>query len=353
MQDKTRNLEHKEKKEKNLRDSLRNVKAEADKRDEIGGEKAAAIKLVPIINARDTSVSNGVEDQNALKVSINDTEHIMKRGNHGQQSSRSEDTTEAQDQTTLPTTASHPSMTPQERIWWAMSFEELYQLVKKKGDGRTGNEGRKSGRVQIIRQLCRREGITPWVAPFITPVSETAPVINTPITLPNGAVPHPEAILRTSDPALQVLIDKAEKDYLTWRAADLLELAMQRSYQLLKDSHGKLPSKSKSSMAKWLAAWDVLKSPREKKWWLGDGVDLVNRAKAMGYQGAASTKKYDVIVWLRTTSADIDIELPEIAEPTPNTVPRKHARVESAIPVSNRPAKGSKRSNGWDILKHP
>jgi len=242
-----------------------------------------------------------------------------------EQNSQNEDTTESRDQQSIPTATSHRYMTPRERAWWAMSFEELCQHAKNKGFGKTGNEGRKSGRVRIIKQLCRREGIIPYVAPSITPGVEASPVIGTPDVRSNGAISHPEAILRTSDPALQTQIDIAEKKYLTWRASDMLELAMQRSYQLLKDSHGKLPSKSKSAMAKWLAAWDVLKSPREKKWWVGDGIDLVNKAKAMGYEGSASTKKYDVIVWLRTTTADIDIELPEVAEPTPNFVSRKHS----------------------------
>lgn len=120
---------------------------------------------------------------------------------------------------------------------------------------------------------------------------------------------------------------------------------MQRSYQLFKDSNGKLPSKSISAMANWLAAWDVLKSPREKKWWLGDGIDLVNRAKAMGYQGPS--RKYEVIVWLRTTSEDSEVK--EIAEPTPN---KKKRRTEDATPpVSKRHAKGSRRPDGWDLLK--
>jgi hypothetical protein len=69
------------------------------------------------------------------------------------------------------------------------------------------------------------------------------------IARPTGAISHPEAILRTSDPELQRLIDEAEKKYKQWQAADLLELSMQRSYQLLKDSKGKLPSKSISAMA--------------------------------------------------------------------------------------------------------
>ena len=131
--------------------------------------------------------------------------------------------------------------------------------------------------------------------------------------------------------------------YKQWPAADLLALAMQRSYQLLKDSKGKLPSKSIKAMANWLAAWDVLKSPREKKWWLGDGIDLVNKAKAMGYQG--SSKKYDVIVWLRTTPEDAEVT--EVAEPTPN---KKHKAEEAPESISNRPAKGSKRPHGWNLL---
>ena len=178
--------------------------------------------------------------------------------------------------------------------------------------------------------------------PSITPAVEATPII----PRSNGAISHPEAILRTSDPALQRLIDEAEKKYKQWPAADLLALAMQRSYQLLKDSNGKLPSKSISAMANWLAAWDVLKSPREKKWWLGDGIDLVNKAKAMGYQG--SSKKYDVIVWLRSTPEDADAEVAEIAEPTPN---KKRMAEEAAHHVSKRPAKGSKRPHGWDLLK--
>jgi hypothetical protein len=66
-------------------------------------------------------------------------------------------------------------------------------------------------------------------------------------------------------------------------------------------------------MANWLAAWDVLKSPREK-WWLSDGIDLVNRAKAMGYQGPS--RKYEVIVWLRSTAEESEVGVTEVAEPT-------------------------------------
>ena len=79
----------------------------------------------------------------------------------------------------------------------------------------------------------------------------------------------------------------------------------------------------------------VLKSPREKRWWLSDGIDLVNRAKAMGYQGPA--RKYDVIVWLRSTPEDAEIEVAEVAVPTPNK------KREAKQAVSKRHAKGSKR----------
>ena len=266
-------------------------------------------------------------------------------------SGENEVTAQSQNQQHISTAISHSSMTKQERAWWAMSFEELYQHARSKGCGKTGNVGRKSGRVRIIKKLCKREGIIPYVAPSIAPAVEASPLIGHPPVRPSGAISHPEALLRTSDPILQLQIDVAEKRYLTWKTADLLELAMQRSYQLLKDNHGKLPSKSKSAMANWLAAWDILKSPREKEWWLGDGIDLINKAKAMGYEGAASTKKYDVIVWLRAITADTDIGLPEVAEPTPNSRPGKHNGNESAKLVSKRLAKGSKRPNGWDIRK--
>lgn len=240
-------------------------------------------------------------------------------------------------------------MTPQEKSWWAMSFEELYEHAKSKGHGKRGKESRKDGRVRIIKWLCTKEGITPYIAPSIAP---GMPATASPIAHPTGVTSHPEAILRTSDPDLQRLIDVAEKQYRQWSAADLKTLAMQRSYQLLKDSNGKLPSKSISAMANWLAAWDVLKSPREKKWWLGDGIDLANRAKAMGYQGPPNPKKYDVIVWLRSTLEDAELEVvEEVKEPTPNvnSNPAKRKAGEAAQRVSKRPAKGSKRRNGWSL----
>ena len=96
-----------------------------------------------------------------------------------------------------------------------------------------------------------------------------------------------------------------------------------------------LPSLSPRCL-KWLAAWDILKSPREKKWWLGDGIDLVNKAKAMGYQGPS--KKYEVIVWLRSTPEDAEIEIAEVAEPTPNK------KDETELKISKRYAKGSRRA---------
>jgi len=142
-------------------------------------------------------------------------------------------------------------MTPQEMKWWAMNFKELYEHARSKNFGKTRKEGRKSGRSRIIKWLCEKEGITPYVAP----VFEFTPIIARPYLLPTGAISHPEAILRTSDPALQQRIDKLEEKYRQWPAADLLKLSMKRSYQLLKDSNGKLPSKSIKSMSNWLASW--------------------------------------------------------------------------------------------------
>lgn len=246
-------------------------------------------------------------------------------------------------------TTATPSMSPQEAKWWAMSFEELYQHAKSKEYGKRGKESRKSGRVQIIKWLCKKEGIQPYKAPTVTPTN-TTPIIDSPAIRNTGAVSHPEAILRTSNPVLQRQIDEEEEKYKEWSAAGMRELAMQRSYQLLKDSHGNLPSKSKKAMANWLASWDVLKGEREKKWWLGDGIDLVNKAKAMGYQGA-STKKYDVILWLRTTSEEAEIEATKVAEPTPNKKVGKRKQEDAPEPASKRPAKGSKRLHGWAMEK--
>ncbi len=247
------------------------------------------------------------------------------------------------------------SMSQQEIAWWAMSFEELYQCARNKRYQVAGLPRRKNGRARIIKWLCETEGITPYIAASLLASVEPSPVISSANLRPTGAISHPEAILRTRDPGLQKQIDEAEKAYKTWPAADLLTLSMQRSYQLLKDSNGKLPSKSISAMANWLAAWDVLKSDREKKWWLGDGIDLVNKAKAIGYEGPS--RKYDVIVWLRTTPEEVDAEIKEIAEPTPNEKPVDPLKRrlsgeggeggELSKLKSKRPAKGSRRPNGW------
>jgi hypothetical protein len=294
-------------------------------------------------------------DHNVDDTLINNTEPGV-RENTLEQDGQHEDPMVDQDHQSVQTATIHPSMTPQEKELWAMNFEELYQHAKSKNFGKRGKEGRKAGRVRIIRWLCEKEDITPYVTPSITPIIEATPIIACATLRPTGAISHPEAILRTSYPALQRLIDEREKMYREWSAADLLTLAMKRSYQLLKDSKGKLPSKSISAMSNWLAAWDVLKSPREKKWWLGDGIDLVNRAKAMGYQGPSS-KKYDVIVWLRSTPEGSEVEVAEVTEPTPNLNPPRRKVGEGAQPVSKRPAKGSKRPHGWesqwDVLKRP
>jgi hypothetical protein len=289
----------------------------------------------------------GQQNDEVDETSTNDILHDTGE-NTSEQDGQHEDAMVDQDQS-VQTATTHPSMTPQEKAWWAMSFEELYQHARSKNFGKIGKEGRKSGRIRIIKWLCEKEGITPYVATS-TPAIEATPIIARPILRPTGAISHPEAILRTSDPALQRLIDEAENKYKQWPANDLLALAMQRSYQLLKDSKGKLPSKSISAIANWLAAWDVLKSPREKKWWLGDGIDLVNRAKAMGYQGPS--RKYEVIVWLRSTPEDSEVEVTKIAEPTPNRNPMKRKAGEAAQDVSKRPAKGSTRPHGWHALKY-
>ncbi|CZR60407.1 uncharacterized protein PAC_10303 [Phialocephala subalpina] len=302
-----------------------------------------------------TSGIDGAEEEPNLDLddqvdtSPNDIEDGIRRTTSAQ-GGQQEDSMAHQDQHgTQPAATTHSSMTPQEKLWWSMTFEELYQHAQSKNFGKGGKEGRKAGRIRIIKWLCQKERIRPYIAP-ITPVVEATTTIARPILRPTGAISHPEAILRTSDPDLQELIKEAEAKYKKWPAADLLALALQRSYQLLKDSNGKLPSKSIAAMAIWLASWDILKSEREKKWWLGDGIDLVNKAKAMGYQGPS--RKYEVIVWLRSTPEASEVEVTEIAEPTPN----KRAAAEAGLPHSNRRAKGSKRphetaSEGWASLK--
>ena len=154
-----------------------------------------------------------------------------------------------------PTSTAPSSMSAQEKKLWAMNFEELYKYAASKNFGKTGKESRKSGRIKIIKWLCDKQGIIQYVAPTITPV-ESTPVIARPSVTPSGAISHPEAILRTSNPALQRLIDEKEQKYKKIPHAQLTELAMKRSYQLFKDSKGKLPSKYIAAMSQWLAAWE-------------------------------------------------------------------------------------------------
>jgi hypothetical protein len=66
----------------------------------------------------------------------------------------------------------------------------------------------------------------------------------------------------------------------------------------------------------------------------------------MGYEG--SPKKYDVILWLRTTPEQSEVEVTDqVAQPTPNKRPKKRKAKNEPEDVSKRPAKGSKRPHGW------
>lgn len=47
----------------------------------------------------------------------------------------------------------------------------------------------------------------PYVTLSIAPVAETRPIIARPSLRPTRVISHPEAILRTPEPALQRLID--------------------------------------------------------------------------------------------------------------------------------------------------
>lgn len=75
-------------------------------------------------------------------------------------------------------------------------------------NGLGSRETRNTGRVRIIHWLCRNQGITPYVAPIVPSIAADYSVIGVRVVRPSGAVSHPEAILRTSDPTLQLLIDE-------------------------------------------------------------------------------------------------------------------------------------------------
>ena len=215
------------------------------------------------------------------------------------------------------TSAPQPRMSAKEKRWWAMDDGALYEEARSSGFRKKDADTKRSGRIVIIRWLCKINCINPYVAPIVPSISATSLVAG-PFLRKDGAESHPEAILRTSDPALQRKIDKKAKVYRESSRYALLEIAKQRSYTLLKDSKGKMAGTSKKALAIWLAAWDVLKSPREKKWWLGDGLDVINVAKAMGYQGptlesaSRASRKYDAIVWLRTRSEDAEVEIERV-----------------------------------------
>lgn len=50
-----------------------------------------------------------------------------------------------QDHRSVQAATIHPSMTPQERTWWAMSFEELYQHARSNNFGKKGRKGESLG----------------------------------------------------------------------------------------------------------------------------------------------------------------------------------------------------------------
>lgn len=251
-----------------------------------------------------------------------------------------------------PLAKSPPGMTQREQNLWGMNSDQLFQQAKRYGFGSSKfgkgkSQSRKSGRISILRWILKKEGITPYAAPRETAIAATDGNTAPRRKNKNGATDHPEAILQTSDPALQQQIYDAKQKYLGWNQTALVTLAMQRSYQLFKDSEGKMPTRAKAPLAQWLAAWDVLKSPREKRWWLGDGIDLVNKAKAMGYDGE-STKKYDIIVWLRSTPEDAEVWTAHVAPPSATVPPKRKADgAPVPPPASKRPAKGSHRPPGW------
>jgi hypothetical protein len=119
----------------------------------------------------------------------------------------------------------------------------------------------------FIRGLRTALGLDPVAAHF---AAEQAGGADFPSISPSVATIHPEiADLVTSDPVKQEAIDEKEIEYLeNMTGAQILDLAEQRGYLSFTDSHGNpLPSFC-MTVAKWLAAWDVLKSEKEKRLWM-------------------------------------------------------------------------------------
>jgi hypothetical protein len=96
-------------------------------------------------------------------------------GSNGARQNQHAGPTMDEDQRTQ-TAISTASMLKEESELWAMSFEELYQHAKSKHFG----DGRKPSRIRIIQWLCKKEGITPYVAPSITPPVEIADISRCP-----------------------------------------------------------------------------------------------------------------------------------------------------------------------------
>ncbi|KAG9228835.1 hypothetical protein BJ875DRAFT_489485 [Amylocarpus encephaloides] len=241
----------------------------------------------------------------------------------------------------------YPSMTPQEKTWWAMSFLDLGEHAKGKGSGKALKVGALSRRTSIIRWLCKNEGITPYVPPTVAPVA-VAPIIEDRVVLDSGAIPHSETSLHTFDPALQLLIKKKEEEYQQLKWEGLKDLASQRPYTVLKDTQGRSPTRLMSELSKGLAAWDVLKSSREKEWRLGEGILLVNKAKAMGYTDF-SMKKYHIIVWLRSIPEDAYLDIPTAEHRHKKSPDKSEGGDLPPQNFSKRATKGTKRPNEWDL----
>lgn len=63
-----------------------------------------------------------------------------------------------------------PSPTPRERALWAMNRDDLMQEAKRHNFGRP-----KMGRIAVLREILKKEGITPYVAPRVTAVPTCRP----------------------------------------------------------------------------------------------------------------------------------------------------------------------------------
>lgn len=201
-------------------------------------------------------------------------------------------------------------------------------------------------RVLMIKELCFRAGIRPFVAPLL-PAFESF-TDGTGIRLPSGAISHPELNLRTTDPDQNKLIRAREQAYLEQPYEYVLGRVTRFSYGTLLSSDRSPPPTTLAVMAKWYAAFVVLKSDREKKWWAGDGLHLANIAKALGLQNCqGNPPKPEVIAFMRRIPEALELEAEDFVRLPTAMIPGTGVMAVDAAGIefedSVRCAKGSRK----------